>query len=623
MVLISSLVCIVLGVLLPFGAVAQSHAVSSTSLGSTLDGLIPRPRSAIPLEGSYILRPGNRIVCRDTAEALRDIAGFLASRLHGASGFDFQVVTNSGPGLNGDISLSLRDTLLGEEGYQLLVAPDSVALSAGSPAGLFRGIQTLRQLLPAAIEMNTPQPGPWPIPCAVIRDWPRFPWRGVMLDVARHFFGVDQVKRTIDLAAYYKINRLHLHLSDDQGWRLMILSWPRLAAYGGSTEVGGGPGGCFTQDDYRQIVAYAAERYIMVVPEIDMPGHTNAALASYPELNCNGIAPPLYTGTNVGFSALCTAKETTFTIISAVLKEIAALTPGPYIHIGGDEASVTSPGEYNAFVARVESLLTSQGKRMIGWEEIARAPLSPSSIAQHWAGNLAQQAVQRGMKVIMSPSSRAYMDMKYTSASPLGQTWAGYIEVDRAYSWDPATEVAGVGESSLLGLEAPLWTETIQTMSDIEYMMYPRVPGYGEIGWSDQAGRDWNEYRLRLGTHGPRLSAQGVNYYQSPLIPWSSPPSAVRSARSDQPASAFTLEQNYPNPFNPWTTIRYALPRRSHVTLTVFNTLGQKVADLINGEVETGYHEVQFDAGNFASGVYFCRMKADGFVQTKPMTLAR
>jgi hexosaminidase len=342
----------------------------------------------------------------------------------------------------------------------------------------------------------------------------------MMLDVSRHFFGPEEVRRLIDLLALYKVNRLHLHLSDDQGWRIEIRSWPNLALYGGSTQVGGGPGGYYTRQEYADLVAYARSRYITVVPEIDMPGHTNAALASYPELNCDGVARPLYTGTEVGFSSLCLEKEVTYRFVDDVVGEIAALTPGPYFHIGGDEAMATPLPAYIAFVERVQRIVQAHGKQMIGWEEIAQAPLLPTSVAQVWHGGMGRQAVQQGNRVIMSPAFKAYLDMKYTPETPLGLNWAGYIEVRDAYEWDPATVAEGIGEEHILGVEAPLWTETVQTRADIDWMTFPRLIGYAEIGWSPAEGRNWEEYRVRLGRHGPRLTALGVNFYRSPQVPW-------------------------------------------------------------------------------------------------------
>ena len=484
--------------------------------------IIPQPVAVKSAAGTFTLAASANIYVEPGSAELTAIGRYLADKLSPSTGYGMQVLTTSGAPAKGNIYLTTAggDPALGEEGCELTITNDLVALVAYRPAGLFRGLQTIRQLLPPAIESTMVQPGPWPMPTGTIRDYPRFAWRGAMLDVARHFFPVNDVKRYLDLLAYYKLNRFHLHLTDDQGWRIMINSWPKLATYGGSKQVGGGPGGYYTQAEYADIVAYAQSRYIMVVPEIDMPGHTNAALASYAELNCNGTAPALYTGTDVGFSSLCTSKEITYQFLDDVLKELAALTPGPYIHIGGDEAQATKPDDYVSFIARVQEIVQAHGKQMIGWEEIAQARLLPTSVAQHWHSDLAQKAAQQGAQVIMSPASKAYLDMKYNAATSLGLNWAGYIEVPDAYNWDPAQAVSGVAESAILGVEAPLWSETIKTIRDIEFMAFPRLPGYAEIGWSPAAQRDWNEYKVRLGAHGPRLAAMGVNFYRSSQVPW-------------------------------------------------------------------------------------------------------
>ena len=342
-----------------------------------------------------------------------------------------------------------------------------------------------------------------------------------MLDVARHFFGVNDVKRLIDLMSLYKLNRLHLHLTDDQGWRLAIRSWPRLTSHGGRTAVGGGEGGHFTQRQYAAIVAYARERFVDVVPEIDMPGHVNAALSSYARLNCDGVARAPYTGIEVGFSSLCIRKELTYAFVDDVVREVAALTPGPYIHIGGDEAHSTAPDDYRAFVERVQRIVRARGKRMLGWEEIGKTRLRRTSVAQHWQDPaLAVRAVEQGAKLVMSPATKAYLDMKYTEGSPLGLTWAGTTTVQDAYGWDPATQVPGVTEKDVLGVEAPLWTETTATRADLDYLAFPRLLGHAEIAWSPPTGRTWASYRRRLAAHGPRLEALGVAFYRSPEVAW-------------------------------------------------------------------------------------------------------
>lgn len=497
-----------------------------TSPPNTIGNIIPMPVSITSTGGSFVLAGTADIYVEPGTAELTAIGQYLADKLNPSTGYGLQVLTTTGAPANGNIYLTTvgGDPTLGDEGYQLTVTANLVTLVAYKSAGLFRGIQTIRQLFPAAIERSTLQPGPWTMSTGTIRDYPRFAWRSSMLDVARHFFSVADVERYIDLMAYYKLNVFHIHLSDDQGWRIMINSWPNLALYGGGTQVGGTCTNCYyTQAQYSEIVAYAQSRYINVVPEIDMPGHTNAALASYAELNCNGVAPARYTGTNVGFSSLCISKPITYTFVDDVIRELAALTPGAYIHVGGDEASSTTTADYVSFVSQVQTIVQSYNKQMIGWEEIAQINgLAASSVAQHWntTDSFAPTAVQKGAKVLMSPAHKAYLDMKYYRKTQLGQTWAGLINTQTGYEWDPATIVNGVPGSSILGVEAPLWTETIVTRSDIDYMAYPRLPGYAELGWSPATGRNWTEYKVRLGSHGPRLTALGVNFYHDTVVPW-------------------------------------------------------------------------------------------------------
>ncbi len=248
------------------------------------------------------------------------------------------------------------------------------------------------------------------------------------------------------------------------------------------------------------------------MPEIDLPGHTNAALASYPELNCDGKAPDLYTGIEVGFSSLCIDQEITYQFVDDVIREVAALTPGPFIHVGGDEAHSTSDADYETFMARAQEIVRSHGKQMLAWEEAARIGLAPGSVVQHWHNEMAARAAGQGAQVIMSPAANAYLDMKYDASTALGQNWAGNISVEKAYAWDSATVQAGIPEEAILGVEAPLWTETVRTMDDLEYLVFPRLLGHAEIGWSPAGGRTWEEYRQRLAGHAARLEALGVNF---------------------------------------------------------------------------------------------------------------
>ncbi|MER5392398.1 beta-N-acetylhexosaminidase [Saccharopolyspora sp. NPDC002686] len=507
------------------GALVAGTAVPATSApaveNSAMDNIIPAPESVHP-DPATTFELSEQTSIRASGDAA-EVGEYLAGVLLPSTGFPVPV--NGDELGTGGISLELDDGAgLGPAGYRLQVTGETVDLRAASAEGLFNGVQTLRQLLPAAIESPTRQPGPWTVPGGEIVDQPRFEHRAAMLDVARHFFTVDQVKRYVDQIARYKMNRLHLHLTDDQGWRIQIDSWPKLAEYGGSTEVGGGPGGHYTKQDYTEIVEYAASRHITVIPEIDMPGHTNAALASYAELNCDGVAPPLYTGIEVGFSSLCVEKDVTYRFVEDVIRELAEITPGPYLHIGGDEADSTTDEDYKAFVSRVLPMVEKYGKTAVGWHEYGKAGPQGESVLQYWGTTdsdpLLNEAVARGNKILVSPANKSYLDMKYDENTPLGLQWAGFIEVADAYGWDPGSYLQGVPEESVLGVEAPLWSETLENSDHIEFMAFPRLPAIAELAWSPKGTHDWNSFAQRLSTHGPRLEAATTNYYKSPQIPW-------------------------------------------------------------------------------------------------------
>lgn len=488
-----------------------------------MQNLIPLPASISSGQGTCTLASDATIFVHPDQEGTRRVGGFLADCLRPATGFELPLVPAEAASTGGILlTMDGAGADLGEEGYELVVETDGISLHAPRPAGLFHGIQTIRQLLPPAIEAHTQQSGPWQMDCVTIQDIPRFGWRGVVLDVARHFFTVADVKRLIDQMAYYKLNILHIHLTDDQGWRLMIHSWPRLAEYGGTTDFTGGRGGFYTQEEYRQIVEYAAAHYITIIPEVDMPAHTNSALASYEVLNDSGVARPLYTHYEGGSSSLAIHKEVTYQFLEDTLREIAALTPAPYIHIGGDEAHSTDETDYKIFIDRVQKIVQGLGKQCIGWEEISRADLLPDTIVQYWwQAPLAQEAARRGHKLIFSPASKIYLDIKYDASNSLGLDWTKqFIEVRDAYDWDPASILEGVTEESVLGVEAALWTETIVTVDDLDTMLFPRLPACAEIGWTPREKRRWEEYRLRLANHGERLAAMGIKFYRSPQVAW-------------------------------------------------------------------------------------------------------
>lgn len=499
-------------------------ATAMSSSASEPEGvsLIPKPVSVKSGSDFFELQNNAIVKIADGDPDLRRVAQYLADRLKPATGFNVTVQASGDTPLSNCIILETNasDEQLGKEGYNLVCVAGNIRLTANSAEGIFRGIQTLRQLFPPAMESNVKQDGPWKVQAVTIRDYPEYSYRGAMLDVARHFFGPDDVRRFIDLISAYKMNFLHLHLADDQGWRIEIKSWPALTEIGSTKQVGGGKGGFYTQEEYKELVRYAADRFITIVPEIDMPGHTNAALASIPELNPDNQPTKLYTGTKVGFSTLQTKKEFTYQFLSDVFRELSALTPGPYIHVGGDESHVTKKEDYIPFIERVQEIVNSNGKQMVGWDETTQSALKPSSVAQYWArAENAKRGVSKGVKLLMSPAAKTYLDMKYDVKTVLGLDWAGYIEVDTGYNWNPATLVPGITRENILGIECPLWSETVTNISEIEFLVFPRLPGYAEIGWSDSA-RSWDEYKTRLGNQSERFKFMGINYYKSAKVPW-------------------------------------------------------------------------------------------------------
>lgn len=502
--------------------VAQISCSEKQPSDLTKEAIIPLPVSVTATGEYFVLKPATIIYCSVTIPESEKIGVYLGERIKPVSGFGLKVKNvEKAPSRGIYLNLSSEAVEKKAEGYVLEITKKQIKLTASEPAGLFRGVQTLMQILPAGLDSLAAEVKKIAVPTGTITDYPRYSYRGVMLDVSRHFFGVEDIKRTIDLISYYKINALHLHLSDDQGWRIEIKSWPELTRHGGSTQVGGGAGGFFTQEQYSDIVKYAADRFVMIVPEIDMPGHTNAALASYDVLNCSGKATELYTGTSVGFSSLCTRKDTTYKFIDDVIGEIAALTPGPYFHIGGDESHSTKREDYIYFINKVQEIVVSHGKQVLGWDDISITTLKPGSVVQHWASEEnAIRGAGQGAKVIFSPAGRTYLDMKYDSLTTPGLNWAGYIEADKAYNWDPATLISGLEADKVLGIEGPLWSETVTKMDEIEYMIFPRLPGLAEIGWTSATQRNWDDYKVRLGKQGKRFTASGINYYPSPLVRW-------------------------------------------------------------------------------------------------------
>jgi N-acetyl-beta-hexosaminidase len=468
-----------------------------------------------------------------------DAAATLSALLQARAGIESCVVHDAAP-------IALRVTGGGApESYRLTSDAASVVVTGADAAGLFYGVQTLGQLVAA-------DGTAYSVPAVQIEDAPRFRYRGVMLDVARHFLPVETVHAYIDRAAALKFNALHLHLTDDQGWRIHLDSRPGLAARASGSGVGGGPGGFYTKDDYRRIVAYAASRHMIVVPEVDLPGHTHAVGLAYPELveapalsphlleivTANGGDEPRlgepYTGMGVGFSSLRIHDEATYDFVADVVAELAAMTPGPYLHIGGDEALGTTPEDFAVFVQRATAIVADLDKTPITWHEAGAAPgIHPDTVGQYWGftrptegmDESARTFVRNDAGLILSPADAVYLDMKYDGDTRLGLTWAnGPTSVERAYAWEPAAVIEGVTDADILGVEAPMWTETIRTLDDLDEMAFPRIAAAAEAAWSPATTasdlRSWESFRARVGGLGPLWSRLGIRFTRSPEIPW-------------------------------------------------------------------------------------------------------
>lgn len=483
------------------------------------ENFIPKPLEVKSSNKSFVLNPSTCIFSTNNMLNSESLGTFLAEKIKAKTGLELTLrseeASKNGRGIFIQYSTDLEG---GAEAYQLKIKKSNIILSANTAEGAFRGIQTLLQIIPDS-PFDRPS-NTWVIATGTIKDAPQFEYRSAMLDVARHFFAVEDVKKYIDLLSYYKYNTLHLHLSDDQGWRIEIKSWPKLTEIGGSTQVGGGPGGFYSQEDFSEIVAYAAAHYMTIVPEIEMPGHSNAASVSYPFLNGNGEALELYTGTKVGFSTLDARKDSVYEFIDDVIREITALSPAPYFHIGADEIHATKPEDYVYFVNRVEKIVHKYGKRMIGFEEISNADIDESTIVQYWnKKEIAQIAAGKNNQIIISPSKKAYVDMMYNLDSKYGLNWAAYISTKTAYIWNPEL-YGGIPIENILGVEALLWSETIAKMDELEYLAFPRVIGIAELGWTPQENRNWEDYRRRLAHQAAFLHRMNVNYYPSPLVDW-------------------------------------------------------------------------------------------------------
>ena len=500
--------------------------------------VIPQPVDVAYGSGAFVLTARTVI---STDAAMRNVGYALADYVAPATGYRIPVGAPAGViSIRTDTSLAR----LGDEGYRLVVTPAGVRIRAAKPAGAFYAVQTLRQLLPNQIFRQARVPGViWSIPAVTIEDSPRFAWRGAHLDVSRHFMPKEFVKKYIDLLALHKLNRFHWHLTDDQGWRIEILKYPRLTQVGAwrtQTIVGqpdrsdttkfvfdGRPhGGFYTQDDVREIVAYAQARFVTVVPEIEMPGHSQAAIAAYPELGNTGVAIPVWTRWGVSQNIL-KPEGPTILFYQDVLTEVMGLFPSRWIHIGGDEADKAqwialrglsleeAQAKQSWFIHQMDAFLTSHGRTLVGWDEILEGGLSPNAVVMSWRGiDGGVAAAQADHDVVMTPGSHTYFD-HYETLDTAHEPLAigGYLPLDTVYSYDPVPAALTAAQARhVLGAQGQIWTEYVPDPKQAEYMVFPRLCALAEVVWTPPDRKNFADFTARLGTHLGRLAILDVNY---------------------------------------------------------------------------------------------------------------
>lgn len=500
--------------------------------------VIPKPAEISARDGSFALDKNCGLQYDKANGEVARIAGFFNEYLENVYGFRLDENTKE-PGIQFKIISQLQ---LGKEGYLLKVSPQSVVITASAPNGLFYGMQTLKQMLPLETEN-----GKLTIRQVDIKDQPRFAWRGNMLDVGRHFFPVSFLKKYIDILAMYKINTFHWHLTEDQGWRIEIKKYPLLTEIshwrdetivghaGKSNEYDGvGYGGFYTQTQAREIVRYAAERYITVVPEIEMPGHSSAALAAYPQMGCTGGPYKVQGKWGVHKDVYCAGKEETFTFLKDVLDEIMDIFPSEFIHIGGDECPkdaweecpdcqkrIKDHGLENEhelqswFITQMDHYLTSKGRRLIGWDEILEGGLAPQATVMSWRGIAGGiEAAKQHHDVVMSPTTHMYIDY-YQSEDKENEPLAigGFLPVEKVYSYEPVPEELTREEANyILGVQTNLWTEYVPSTKHAEYMLLPRLEAQAEVAWTKKELKDFSDFEKRLNKEYQRLDKLGIGY---------------------------------------------------------------------------------------------------------------
>ena len=578
--------------------------------------IIPQPRYVQMGEGTFRIDKDTKIFLDEPVEEYMRIAGFLNERLLAAAGFSLEITDEMTA--DGNV-IFFMNAGLPSEAYGIHVEPNRIVIDYGDGAGAFYALQTIFQLLPEEIFADSRQRGvKWEIPCLAMEDAPRFKYRGMHLDVCLHYFDVDFLKKYIDIMALHKVNRFHWHLTEDQGWRLEIKKYPLLTEKGqwrketvvGSLNSGvydGTPyGGYYSQEQVRDLVQYAAERYVTIIPEIELPGHALAAIACYPELSC-GLEDHYETATKWGvFKQVYCPKETTFEFLEDVFDEVFELFPSEVVHIGGDECPKASwkacphcqalirklglKDEYELqswFVTRMEKYINSKGREIIGWDEILQGGLAPNAKVMSWLGEEGGiQAARQHHEVVMAPHQKYYLD--YWQADPDSEPLAmgGPTTLKTMYEYEPVPEVLTPEEARyIIGVEGCVWTEYMDSPERVEYMAWPRMCAIAETGWT-QTGKDWDGFTRRLETHLGRLDRLDVGYckaFFNPLIVFHNDTkySKVVTMTVDAPDAEirYTLDGSVPDASSPVYDKPFVINRQQTVTAAAFRN-GQIIGEI-------------------------------------------
>jgi hexosaminidase len=517
----------------------MAFVLSFPGLSAQTVSVIPKPAELKVEEGSFEITPETRLIFDQSNKELVRIAQFLNDHFEKYYHFALPVASDGTTGIRLVTDASLKT---GKESYTMRAGKTGVVITASAANGIFYGTQSLKQMLPVRASEKIA------VPYVEIKDEPRLAWRGVMLDVGRHFFPVSYIKEFLDHMAMYKLNTFHWHLTEDQGWRIEIKKYPRLTelahwrdetvvghASKSTTYDGIGYGGFYTQDQIRDLVQYAADRFITIVPEIEMPGHSTAALAAYPELGCTGGPYQVAKTWGVMKDVYCAGKEETFSFLQDVLDEVCELFPSAYIHVGGDECpkdawkkcpacqkkikdeGLTDEHELQSyFIRRMEKYLLSKNRKLIGWDEILEGGLAPEATVMSWRGVKGGiEAAKQRHDVVMTPNSHMYFDY-YQKENHEGEPLAigGFLPLDKAYSYEPVPEELTAEEANyVIGVQANVWTEYIANTGYLEYMTFPRVCALSEVAWSPKEKKDFTDFQDRMQSEYVRLKMYGINFF--------------------------------------------------------------------------------------------------------------